>query len=100
MTGVGCWLIWKGSLLPSGSIQKLEDSWKRIRIGSVEFRVSKACTRCIMTTVDTQTGVKGKEPLQTLASYRRGEKGVLFGMNLNHDSEGVISVGDPVEILD
>ena len=76
-----------------------EDHWQRIRIGSVEFRVSKACTRCIMTTVDTRTGIKGKEPLQTLASYRRGEKGVLFGMNLNHDSEGVISVGDPVEIL-
>ena len=77
-----------------------EDNWQRIRIGSVEFRVSKACTRCIMTTVDTETGIKGKEPLQTLASYRRGEKGVLFGMNLNHDSEGVISVGDSVEILD
>ncbi|MET4694573.1 MOSC domain-containing protein [Endozoicomonas lisbonensis] len=76
-----------------------EDDWQRIRIGSVEFRVSKACTRCIMTTIDTQTGIKGKEPLQTLANYRRGEKGVLFGMNLNHDNEGVISVGDPVEIL-
>lgn len=77
-----------------------EDYWQRIRIGSVEFRVSKACTRCIMTTVDTRTGIKGKEPLQALANYRRGEKGVLFGMNLNHDNEGVISVGDPVEILD
>ncbi|AMO56648.1 hypothetical protein GZ77_03410 [Endozoicomonas montiporae] len=76
-----------------------EDRWQRIRIGSVEFRVSKACTRCVMTTVDTQTGKKGKEPLKTLASFRKGEKGVLFGMNLNHNSEGVISVGDPVEIL-
>lgn len=76
-----------------------EDHWQRIRIGQIEFRVSKACSRCVMTTVDTDTGVKGKEPLKTLSSYRRGEKGVLFGMNLNHDSEGVISVGDRVEIL-
>ena len=90
----------RANIVINGLEAFVEDSWKRIRIGSVEFRVSKACTRCIMTTVDTQTGVKGKEPLQTLASYRRGEKGVLFGMNLNHDSEGVISVGDPVEILD
>lgn len=76
-----------------------EDHWRRIRIGTVVFRVSKACTRCVMTTVDTDLGIKGKEPLRTLSSYRRGDKGVLFGMNLIHDTEGTISVGDSVEVL-
>lgn len=77
-----------------------EDSWKRIRIGSVEFRVSKACSRCVMTTVDTDLAVKGKEPLATLANYRRGKGGVLFGQNLAHDGLGTIRVGDTVEILE
>ena len=33
-----------------------EDSWKRIRIGEVEFEAVKACERCILTTVDVDKG--------------------------------------------
>ena len=78
-----------------------EDSWKKIQIGEVIFRVAKPCSRCVMTTVDTETGTKtGKDPLATLAKYRKSEGGIIFGQNLIHDHPGVIRVGDPVIILE
>lgn len=33
-----------------------EDGWKRIRIGEVEFEAVKPCERCILTTVDVESG--------------------------------------------
>ena len=74
-----------------------EDVWDRIKIGSVPFRVAEACPRCAITTVDQRTGSRGKEPLRTLATYRKSEGEVFFGRNLIHDTLGIVSVGDPVE---
>ncbi len=74
-----------------------EDHLKRFRIGEIVFSVAKPCTRCTVTTVDQDTGVKGKEPLLTLARYRNTEKGILFGANIVHDRPGIIKVGDIVE---
>ena len=88
------------NIVINGTEPFAEDRWKRIRIGEVEFRVSKACSRCVMTTVDTDLAIKGKEPLATLSKYRRGEGGVLFGQNLSHDNQGTIQIGDTVEILE
>lgn len=76
-----------------------EDEWLEIRIGDCGFRVVKPCPRCTVTTIDPATGVRGKEPLQTLAGYRRTEGGVMFGQNVIHDGGGEIRVGDPVEVL-
>ncbi|HEX6708981.1 MAG TPA: MOSC N-terminal beta barrel domain-containing protein [Rubrobacter sp.] len=73
-----------------------EDGWSRIRIGSVPFRVAEPCPRCAITTVNQNTGVPGKEPLRTLATYRKTELGAVFGRNLIHDSLGTVRVGDPV----
>jgi uncharacterized protein YcbX len=77
-----------------------EDSWKRIRIGEVEMTLVKPCARCEVTTHDQQTGLHGKEPLKTLATFRRkdGNK-VMFGMNTIPLNEGRLRAGDPVEIL-
>jgi uncharacterized protein YcbX len=80
-----------------------EDSWKRIRIGNVTLRSAGPCARCIITTTDQLTGGRGKEPLMTLAGYRRDPDdpaNVNFGQNLIHESKtGVIRVGDTVEVL-
>ena len=77
-----------------------EDHWKLIQIGEVTFRVAKPSSRCVMTTVDTESGVKtGKDPLKTLAGYRRTDMGVIFGQNLIHNQQGVIRVGDEVRVL-
>lgn len=52
--------------------------------------------------VDQETGERaGKEPLQTLASFRRFEKQVLVGRYvLSSSLGGTVKVGDPVEVLD
>ena len=74
-----------------------EDGWSRLRIGSVPFRVAEPCPRCAITTVDQETGTRGKEPLRTLATYRKFEGEVFFGRNLIHDTLGTVSVGASVE---
>jgi uncharacterized protein len=77
-----------------------EDGWRRIRIGEVEFSVVKPCARCTIPSVDPQTGIMGKEPLLTLAKYRRVQNKILFGQNLLHRTAGVVRVGDAVTVLE
>jgi uncharacterized protein YcbX len=76
-----------------------EDGWKVIRIGSMTFRVVKPCARCAITSVDQESAAKGKEPLRTLARFRKVGTKVLFGQNLVHDATGSLSVGDPLEVI-
>jgi uncharacterized protein YcbX len=78
-----------------------EDGWVggRLRIGAVEFRVAKPCDRCVTTTIDQETGEKGREPLATLGQRRRFPGGLLFAVNLIPDGGGAIAVGDPVLVL-
>jgi len=77
-----------------------EDSWKNFKIGSVSFEGLKRCGRCVLTTVNPDTGVKGVEPLKTLATYRGEDGKVFFGENVVSRGEGEVRDGDPVEIID
>jgi uncharacterized protein YcbX len=74
-----------------------EDRWGRLHIGGIPFRVAEGCSRCAITTTDQETGKRGKEPLRTLATYRKTGGEVYFGRNLIHDALGTVSVGDAVE---
>lgn len=77
-----------------------EDNWKEIKIGGVRFSIVKPCARCVLTTIDQTTLEQTKEPLATLATYRRDKKGkVLFGQNLIHHGKGILKLGDKVEII-
>ncbi len=76
-----------------------EDGWPGVRIGDVEFRTTVACDRCVMTTIDPVTLGGGKEPIRTLARYRRHAGKVWFGTRLAPLSAGTIRVDDPVEPL-
>lgn len=83
-----------------------EDNWKKIRIGDCVFHIVKPCARCVMTTINQETGIsEGKEPLKTLAKYRLvkrgGESKINFGQNLIPENVGTsIKIGDSVEILE
>nr|WP_087016170.1 MOSC domain-containing protein [Thaumasiovibrio subtropicus] len=80
-----------------------EDSWKRIKIGDVEFENRKPCQRCILTTVDVNQGElrSNKEPMKTLQTFRADERGgVYFGQNLIALNEGKIAVGDAIDVLE
>jgi len=95
-------LRFRPNLVVSGSAAFAEDGWKRVRIGEVEFRVVKSCSRCILTTIDPHTGERDaqREPLNTLMSYRKQEGGTMFGQNLVNDSHGLLEVGMPVTVLE
>jgi uncharacterized protein YcbX len=79
-----------------------EDHWTGLDIAGVRFRATGPCDRCIVTTTDQLTGQRGKEPLKTLATFRRDPQepsSVLFGLNLIQESKsGSVTVGDPVVI--
>ncbi|WP_037868580.1 MOSC domain-containing protein, partial [Streptomyces sp. SPB074] len=87
------------NLVVSGGAPWAEEGWERVRIGEVLFRVAKPCGRCVVTTVDQATAVRGKEPLRTLARHRRREGKAVFGMNLVPESAGSVRVGDPVRVV-
>jgi uncharacterized protein YcbX len=95
-------LRFRPNLVIEGSAAFAEDGWKRIRIGEVELRVVKSCSRCILTTIDPQTGERSedREPLATLQKYRSQADGAMFGQNLVNDGNGRLEVGMPVEILE
>lgn len=95
-------LRFRPNLVIEGAQAFAEDGWKRIRIGEMEFRVLKPCERCILTTIDPQTGERSadREPLTTLKTYRQKEGDVLFGQNLVADGSGVLEVGMPVTVLE
>lgn len=80
-----------------------EGNWQSVKIGEVEFTLVKPCSRCIITTVDQTTGAKNelKEPLRTLSTFRQfGTAGVMFGENMVPRSQGIVKVGDKVEVLE
>ncbi len=89
------------NLVVTGAEPFAEDTWKRVRIGDIVFRVVKPCARCTIPTVDPEMGAfAGKEPLRTLATFRKVGSKVLFGQNLIADNTGVLHAGDLVEILE
>ena len=95
-------LRFRPNLVIEGSEAFAEDGWKRLRIGDVEFRAVKPCSRCILTTIDPQTGERSadREPFVTLEAYRKTEDGAIFGQNLVNDGVGRLEVGMPVTILE
>lgn len=94
------------NLVVSGSESFAEDGWKKIKIGEAIFHVVKPCARCVMTTIEQNTGEKqGIEPLKTLATFRIPKrslkKKILFGQNLiAENAEVILRVGDKIEVLE
>jgi uncharacterized protein YcbX len=81
-----------------------EDFWESVEIGGIIFDLVKPCARCIMTTQDQVTGERiGGNPIQGLAEKRmsadRRVPGVLFGWNAVPRSEGIINLGDGMQIV-
>ena len=94
-------LRFRPSLVVAGAEPYAEDQWKRIRIGEIEVRVVKPCTRCAIPQLDPATAQRSPdlEPMATLLSYRKSRDGVLFGQNLIAEGTGTLAEGMPVEVL-
>ena len=73
-----------------------EDRWTRCVVGGVSFRLAEHCDRCLITLVDPDTFVQGKEPLRTLARHHRWDGKAWFGVRMIPENTGPIHVGDPL----
>jgi uncharacterized protein YcbX len=72
------------NVLLEGVSAYAEDAASELVSGSIRLQLTKACTRCAITTIDQDSGERtGDEPLRTLKAYRfdRELRGVVFGRN-------------------
>lgn len=81
-----------------------EDAAEQLESGPVRLQLTKACTRCAITTINPDTGVRAsEEPLATLKSYRfdRQLHGVVFGRNAYAlaGAGSTLTRGAPVSII-
>lgn len=98
------------NLVISGAAPWAEGDWvgRRIRIGGAVFHGVGECGRCIVATIDQDTGERGREPLWMLAARRNIDQKLRFGLQMTvrsepgHPSNGArtVSLGDTVEVLD
>jgi len=89
------------NMIVAGGEPHQDDSWRRIRIGDVEFDVVKPCDhRCGMLNIDPETAERGTEPVRTLAGYRKRGGWIAFGQNLVPAGTGRITAPQPIEVLE
>jgi MOSC domain-containing protein len=76
-----------------------EDTWAglRVRLGDAMVRVGDGIPRCLLTTMDPDTGAKDFPTLDVLATYRRQAGELPIGVYADVETPGRVRVGDPVE---
>lgn len=88
------------NLVFTGGTPHEEENWYEITVGNAKFTGVKPCARCVMTTIDQQKGENsGKEPLYTLARYRKAGKRILFGQNLVITHLATLQIGDALTVI-
>jgi uncharacterized protein len=92
------------NLLLDGIPAYAEDAASGLRAGTVALQLTKACTRCVITTIDQATGLRhpDEEPMATLKRYRYDAslRGVVFARNA-YAVQGIgqwLSRGQPVSL--
>lgn len=81
-----------------------EDSWggRRVRIGQAVVRIGDPVPRCVITTLDPETGAPDFPTLKVIRSYRgvSSTNELPFGVYGDVVEPGAVRVGDEVELLD
>jgi len=80
-----------------------EDTWaeRELRVGEALLRVGEQVPRCVVTTLDPDTGEKDFPTLTVIARTRTrigGRGGLPFGMYATVERPGDVAVGDRVEL--
>lgn len=88
------------NLVVSGCEPFAEDSWRRIRVGEVEFDLVKPCDRCVVPSIDQRTAERDAKINRVLASYRRRDGKIYFGQNLLYRGVGKLHLSSPVEVIE
>jgi uncharacterized protein YcbX len=75
-----------------------EDTWigaPPVRIGEAAVSVKMRDPRCVMTTLDPDTGDRGPNTLRIITSYRTDQpKEANFGVYATITTPGAVAVGD------
>ncbi|XP_052180112.1 molybdenum cofactor sulfurase [Diospyros lotus] len=76
------------NLIISGGEPYREDEWSSLKIGNKHFLSLGGCNRCEMINLNPEGEEvqRAREPLATLASYRRVKGKILFGILLRYDN--------------
>jgi uncharacterized protein YcbX len=88
------------NLVVDGAPPWAEDCWRALRVGAVSLRVATPCARCVIPGIDPDTAESTPEPLRSLATFRKREHEVYFGVNAIPDGVGEIEVGDAVTVTE
>jgi uncharacterized protein YcbX len=77
-----------------------EDYIKLLRVGNASVRPVKRCARCTVPGVDPATGEQTSIVPDLLASFRRTDDGVMFGVNaiVIEGAGSMLKIGDEVEV--
>ena len=91
------------NLVMSGTRAYQEDNIVSLALPGVTVKTVVDCERCGVVTVDPANGDTSKEPLKTLAKYRRRENdyagGVVFGLYATVTGAGRIATGEVAELI-
>lgn len=93
------WRRFRPNLVVSSEQPFEEDSWSAIQIGEAVFELVKPCARCVMITVDPETGMGGSPLLKALSYSRLQEKGIMVGQNALLHQPATLNIGDSVTVL-
>ena len=93
-------LRFRPNIVISGAKAFEEDTWRKVKVGSVVFDVVKPCSRCVIPSINLNTGEKQREVLLTLKEQRFLGGAIYFGQNLIHQQQGEISEGDEVVVIE
>lgn len=90
------------NLVVKGCEAFAEDQWRRLKIGEIELEVVKPCSRCVITTIDPESGEKDpqQQPLRTLLTFRKRGKEVYFGQNVIARKHGELQLEQQVTVLE
>lgn len=76
-----------------------EDEWRAIKINGITFSLVKPCSRCIIPTIEPNSGNKRMDIAKAMSTHRRRGNATYFGQNALHSTQGEICVGDNVELI-
>ena len=81
-----------------------EDQWQDLSINDIAYQAVKKCSRCIMPSINQQTGQQDQNKmLVILSGYRKENKKIKFGQNLIYKNvdiinNQIISCGDKINL--
>lgn len=89
------------NIVLEGGAAWAEDGYRTLRLGLIELKLVKPCTRCTVTGIDQATAQAHSSPLATLKEFRYDPavRGVTFGQNAEVTGQvtALLRVGDEVE---